>query len=190
MGSIRVWADLSGHYAEPHRHYHTLTHIFHCLRQFDAAKSLLEAPDAVEMAVWFHDVVHHPEAPDNEQRSVELFEHAANSHFQQDLVGKVGELILATTHQQAPHNHDEEVLCDIDFASFGSPWNEFLADSQALRIEQADTPDERFYSGKLKFLKAILERRTIFFTDFFRARYETSARNNIQRYIASLEAAA
>ncbi|MGH8537091.1 MAG: HD domain-containing protein [Gammaproteobacteria bacterium] len=185
---MRVWADLSRHYAEPHRHYHTLTHIFHCLRQLDAAKSLIEAPDAVEIAVWFHDVVHNPEACDNEQRSVELFGRAANGHFQQDLVNKIGELILVTAHREAPRNHDERVLCDIDLASFGSPWDEFLGDSQALRIEQANTPDELFYPAKLKFLKAILERRTIFFTDFFRARYETSARKNIRRYIANLEA--
>ena len=99
---------------------------------------------------------------DNEQRSVELFDLAARSHFQQDFVNKVGELILATAHRGAPHNHDERVLCDIDFASFGSPWDEFLSDSQALRIEQAKTPDELFYPAKLKFLKAILERRTIF----------------------------
>ena len=63
---MRVWPNLSRHYAEPHRHYHTLTHIFRCLRQLDAAKSLIEAPDAVEIAVWFHDVVHDPEACDNE----------------------------------------------------------------------------------------------------------------------------
>ncbi len=187
---MRVWADLSRHYAEPHRHYHTLTHIFRCLRQLDAARSLIEAPDAVEIAVWFHDVVHKPDACDNEQRSVELFDLAASRYFQQDFVNKIGELILATAHRGAPHNHDERVLCDIDFASFGSPWDEFLDDSQALRIEHVKTPDELFYPAKLKFLKAILERRTIFFTDFFRARYETSARKNIQRYIANLEAGA
>ncbi len=185
---VHVWQDLIRHYAEPHRRYHTASHLAYCLQQLDLAKSLMEDPEAVEMAIWFHDVVNNPDAHDNEQRSEELFERAAGSYFEQGFVNKVSALILATAHREVPHNLDERFICDIDFSSFGFPWEQFLWDCDAIRAEQAKSPDELFYAAKLKFLKGLLKRPTIFLTEFFHARYESTARDNIQRYIARLEA--
>ena len=48
-----AYAGLVELYGEPHRHYHTLAHIRHCLRQFDLAAGLMDQPDAVELALWF-----------------------------------------------------------------------------------------------------------------------------------------
>ena len=60
-------------YAEPQRHYHTLAHIQHCLGMFDQCKSLLANPEAVELAIWFHDAIYVPSACDNEALSAELY---------------------------------------------------------------------------------------------------------------------
>jgi predicted metal-dependent HD superfamily phosphohydrolase len=68
-----VYARLVQLYCEPHRHYHTLAHIRHCLREFDQAASLMDHPDAVAMALWFHDAIYVPGAMDNERRSAGLF---------------------------------------------------------------------------------------------------------------------
>jgi len=36
----QVWASLRQHYQEPHRFYHTLGHLAHCLGELDHAKAV------------------------------------------------------------------------------------------------------------------------------------------------------
>ena len=66
-----IFDEISGRYHEAHRRYHTPRHIRHCLGELDLAADLLEDGDAVEMALWFHDVVWEAQAPpaSNERRS-------------------------------------------------------------------------------------------------------------------------
>ena len=52
-----VFESLFKHYSQAHRRYHTPHHIEHCLEQFDWAADLMKDRDAVEMAIWFHDVI-------------------------------------------------------------------------------------------------------------------------------------
>src|SRR5512138_1089411 len=59
-------------YSETHRHYHTVEHIDHCLRELDAEISLAREPAEVELALWFHDAVYNSHRSDNEQKSAEL----------------------------------------------------------------------------------------------------------------------
>ena len=54
------WKKIVAHYSQPHRAHHVLLHIEHCLRELDevkAKRNLLINPDAVEVALWFHDIV-------------------------------------------------------------------------------------------------------------------------------------
>ena len=183
-----VWATLTESYNEPWRHYHTAEHLCHCMQQLDLVWSLLEDPAAVELALWFHDIVLQPDGTDNEQKSADRFQRAAGQHFPADFIENVIGLILATVHDKAPRQQDARYLCDIDLSSLGSPWKQFLTDSTAVRTELSATSDEMFYAAKVRFFNALLDRPTIFFTDFFQSRYERSARNNIQRYIVQIEA--
>ena len=73
MDVIPVYDDLVRRYNEPDRRYHGWAHLTHCLREFDRAAVQMEIPDAVELALWFHDAVYVPCARDNEQRSADLF---------------------------------------------------------------------------------------------------------------------
>jgi predicted metal-dependent HD superfamily phosphohydrolase len=179
-----VYDDLRRRYTEPRRRYHTLDHITHCFQQLDMTTALMEDPDAVEMALWFHDAIYEPGACTNEQKSVELFGHIAQEHFLPIFIGKVCGLILVTMHRQAPEDIDDAFICDIDLSSFGLPWEQFLLDTKALREEQDHISDEAFYPDHLKFLNYLLKRPRIFVSDFFNGRYEQRARQNIERFIA------
>ena len=182
-----AWRALCAGYGAIDRHYHGADHLAFCLAEFDLARALADEPDAVEMAIWFHDSILVPEASDNEPRSSVLFEQLANGHFDAAFVAGVSSLILATTHRRHDTRPDEQLVCDIDLASLGCDWPRFLADCQALRAESLATA-EAYSAAKLRFLGALLARPRIFNTDHFHARYEASARDNIGRLSAMLRA--
>ena len=75
--SAEIHQHLLDAYRESQRFYHTLAHIEHCFGMFDQCESLLDHPEAVELAIWFHDVIYEPGACDNEARSAELYQQLA-----------------------------------------------------------------------------------------------------------------
>ena len=179
--------EVQTRYKETHRRYHTPVHIAHCLQQFDAARGLMDNANAVELAVWYHDVVYDIGADDNEARSAEFFVRHANGVLNDKLTETVHELIMVTMHLcSLPASTDQAFLVDIDLSSFGLPWERFLRDSVAVRDEFPDISDEAFYPRQQKFLGALLGREHFCFTEFFRHRHERQARDNISAYLQML----
>jgi predicted metal-dependent HD superfamily phosphohydrolase len=185
MNVTPVYDDLVRHYNEPFRYYHGWSHLTHCLREFDRTAAWMETPDAVELALWFHDAVYVPGARDNEQLSADLFSQWGRTWFSPTLVDKVCGYILITMHRQTPDNGDESYMVDIDLSSFGEQWSTFLRDTRNVRKEQAHVPDAIYYPAHARFLKMLLNRPRIFYTDFFFECYEQSARRNIERLLTS-----
>lgn len=184
-----VYEELVQYYSEPQRAYHTPAHVAHCLRQLDLARAHVPDPDAVEMALWFHDAIYEPGAPDNELNSAELFLSRAGAEADAELCRKVYDLVLGTVHRgDPPADPDGQYVVDIDLSGFGLPWEDFRRDSEAVREEFAGVPDEEFFRGHVGFLRSLVERPRFYSTRFFRERYETQARENIRRYIDELRA--
>ncbi|MFZ4789998.1 MAG: hypothetical protein ACOYMW_03720 [Candidatus Competibacteraceae bacterium] len=182
-----AYAELVQRYREPHRHYHTLTHIRHCLRQFDQAVDLMDHPDAVEIALWFHDAIYVPGAVDNERRSADLFrEWSAAIDAAADFQESVSDLVMATTHRTPPLWRDGQFMVDIDLSSFGLPWEDCEQDGRRIRAECAHLTDDQYYPGHLRFLLTLQNRPAFFFTDFFQQRYGPAAHDNINRIVANL----
>jgi len=182
-----VFEELARRYSEPRRCYHGWTHLLNCLDRFDLAAALMHDSAAVEMALWFHDAVYEPGAPDNEQKSAELFVLLARRQFFPEFVNKVYEFILLTRHQEAPRGWDGRFAVDIDLSSFASSWDKFVRDSDNIRSENDHLADGVFYPKQVSFLRSLLERPSIFHSDYFYARYERIARLNITRLIAKLQ---
>ena len=185
-GLEAAWKAISTGYAEPHRYYHDKEHLAHCLEQLDLAAGHIGQPDQVEMAIWFHDLINEPGRPDNEHASAEFFRRTAEARMAQSFIDNVVDLILVTTHRDQPADPDHQFICDIDMASFGCPWECFLEDSAAVKAEFPGS-EEEFYRGKRAFLQSLLQRPRIFLTDFFNARYEQQARENIGRLIQMID---
>jgi predicted metal-dependent HD superfamily phosphohydrolase len=184
-----AYAELAALYSEPHRHYHTLAHIRHCLRQFDLAADLMDQPDAVEMALWFHDAIYIPGAMDNERRSTDLFRAwSAAAGAVADFQESVSALVMATTHRTPPPWQDGQFIVDIDLSSFGLPWEDCEQDGQRIRAECAHLTDDQYYPGHLRFVLALQNRPAFFFTEFFQQRYGQTAQDNINRIVANLAA--
>jgi len=181
-----VWQNLQRHYQEPHRFYHTLDHLAHCLGELDAAKDHITELNATEMAIWFHDVIYHYGARDNEILSVDYFRTLAEPTMPAQFVDRVSEFIIATQHSGAAQDGSVAFVVDLDLSGFGLPWEDYLADSDALRLEAQGVGDEQYYQGKLRFLGELQRWPSLFQTSFFRQRLESVAQKNIARYTAEL----
>lgn len=181
-----VWDAWQRSYAEPHRKYHDQRHVFRCLEQLDLASGLVQAFESVELAIWFHDIVNEPGQPDNEARSAARFRELAQEALPRDLVQRVERLVLVTTHREPIMDQDEQVICDIDLASFGCQWACFLDDSADIQAEFRGS-EMAYYRQKRLALAAVLRRPRIFATDFFHYLYEFQARDNIRKYLQVLD---
>jgi predicted metal-dependent HD superfamily phosphohydrolase/tetratricopeptide (TPR) repeat protein len=182
----RVCRAVFERYTDGARRYHTLDHIRHCLAQVDLAAGLLPDADAMRLAVWFHDVVYDAAADDNEARSADLFREFADPVLPAGLVQDVARLVHVTRFGETPRREDEAYMVDVDYSSFGRPWDEFLADSLAVRAERPDLGDAQYAAQQTRFLESLLARDALYRTGFFRDRYESVARDNISRYLAML----
>ena len=174
---------LTGHYSEPGRYYHNLAHVNHCLGQARLVAGLLPDVHALELAIWFHDVVYDPRAHDNEARSATLFRELSGPVMAAAIVDHVERLVLVTQAGRTPRQADEACMVDIDYSSFGLPWEPFLADSLAVRAERSHLTDEQYVVQQSGMLQGLLRREAVFTTELFRARYEDTARSNIARYL-------
>lgn len=184
-----VLVDLAARYAAPDRHYHTLTHVQHCLRELDGIASLAHQPDLVEAAIWFHDCIYDPRRHDNEERSAELAAEIMLSFgMPPEAIKKVRQLILATRHDLVPDDPDAQLLVDIDLAILGAPAPLFDAYEMTIRLEYAHVPGAAFRAGRAAVLRSFLERPWIYTTDPIRQRYEQQARQNLTRSLERLAA--
>ncbi len=184
-----VYINILERYSEPHRHYHNLSHVNHCLGELKTAEYLAVNIKAVKMAIWFHDAIYDIKATDNEERSAELAKIVLkNASLSDEFTELVVNLILATKHTSPPTDPDAKLIIDIDLSSLGTPDEIFDENGQQIRKEYGWVAENLFNDGRVKFLKSLLppNRATIYLTQFFRDKYEAQAQKNIARAIAQL----
>lgn len=187
--SHAVYNDLVARYSEPHRAYHTLEHIGHCLDEFEQVRQLATNPDAVELALWYHDAIYDTNAKDSEKRSSALaVEMVRNASLSDNLGQSVANLIIATKHSATPTDSDVQLIVDIDLSILGQPENRFDEYERQIRKEYKLVADDKFAAGRSAILRSFLDRPSIYSTQFFRNKYEMQARRNIARLLARLRA--
>jgi len=174
-------------YREPHRRYHTLAHIEHCLAMFEQCKSLVASADALELAIWMHDVILEPGRRDNEAVSAELYLDLSADAHSDEMRQLITRLIMATLHDgDSLADADSIYMVDIDLSSFALSWDGFLRDSLDLRAENPHLSDADYYRNQTGFQRMLLARPRFFLSDFFFERYEQQARSNLDRYFEYL----
>jgi predicted metal-dependent HD superfamily phosphohydrolase len=196
LGLKWAWPSLgliTKQYGEPHRKYHTIHHIEHCIGELTSARGVVQPHDflLVNMAVWYHDVVYDTHRTDNEEKSAR-FAHRILQRYGLPQVDadRVAQMILATKHiGEVPADVATQVLLDVDLSFLGAPWDRYLEGYELrIREEYFWVSDTQFAVARAQFLRSLLSRERIFFTDTFRVRYEAQARENVNRAIVLLEA--
>lgn len=186
--ATEVWFErLANLYSEPHRHYHNSQHIVDCLREFDSTRNLAHEPQAVELAIWFHDVIYNPRAADNEEQSAELaVQFITETGIGKELQKAVTQLVLATKHHDDSVHHDAVLMVDIDLSIFGKDPALFWKYEEQIRREYEWVPADIFATKRTEILEKFLARPKIFGTEFFFAKYEAQARGNLAESVRRL----
>jgi len=182
-----VFETLNSLYSQPHRFYHNLTHIDHCLRELSSIKSSAKDYDSLELAIWYHDAVYETRRDDNEKKSAELAKEICEiNNFTDDFTTRVYQLILSTKHCGEPSDPDTKILLDVDLSILGQEEDIFKEYEDNIRKEYIWVPSDIFKAERKKILQSFLDRKSIYLTDYFKDKYEIIARDNLKKSIRCL----
>lgn len=202
-----LWGIVRSAYTEPHRQYHDLSHLAALFASFDRIRHLLHHPDAVEDALWWHDLVYSVDKnrDENEVRSAMLMRKSLVRHALPllqaqpafwDAVEVAGEFILATIDHaiSSPVLRNDEALAadaavflDMDLAVLAEDEPGLRRFEAGVRQEYIQYDDRAYTFGRIVVLKGMLNREKIFLSPVF-APLEPKARANLQWLIAELTA--
>jgi predicted metal-dependent HD superfamily phosphohydrolase len=155
-------------------------------------RASLHDPEAVEAAIWFHDAIYDSRTKDNEAKSAALAEKKLAGRTDEQRLGRITAMIIATATHELPHfgdehfDHDAALFLDMDLAILGAAPDAFDAYEQAVRREYGWVEEPMWRAGRSAVLKNFLARPHIFHTKEFRQRFEAQARQNMARSIEAL----
>ena len=183
------WDEIKTHYNSKSRHYHNLSHIYNMLLQIEVLESSIINYDLCRFTIWYHDIIYKSTKKNNELKSAEF---AKNRLKPLDLDEKSIEIVQKLIKSTQKHelvlreNDDNAYVLDLDLSILGSNWDTYKKYTDNIRKEYAIYPDFMYSSGRKKVLAHFLNRDTLYFTDYFRNKYENQARENLKREIELL----
>jgi predicted metal-dependent HD superfamily phosphohydrolase len=184
-----VWNDLVHRYSEPHRRYHSLSHIAALLRHAEAQRAHIAHPELVDFAIWFHDVIYDTHAKDNERLSAEWARCAMTAMQIDDRhIPCVMACIAATDGHKItlPEIVDMSLFLDIDLSVLGASPDVYQQYSQAIRQEYDWVPLDQYRAGRSQVLQKFLQRPALYFTPTMADQFEQQARVNLASELRSL----
>lgn len=187
------WKNIYSHYTQPHRYYHSLTHLEQMFGHFDKVESLLADPISVALAIWYHDIIYQPDHSDNERQSANYFKQQLAKQLPQQLTSRVESLIIMTADHQLQNSEDTgcsnridqdaSYFLDMDLAILGADWITYLGYVKKVRLEYQQVALADYKAARSAILEGFLERDMLYFSKLFFDRYEQQARENIKREI-------
>ncbi|MGV8847670.1 HD domain-containing protein [Tessaracoccus sp.] len=182
-----VAAELLHRWAEPHRFYHSATHLADGL----AALDLLGAGRLERMAFWFHDAVHTNSTPQDEEASARLVAQLLGPYESGATIAEIQRLVLLTAgHHTESGDVAGQRVCDADLSALGADECTYGSNVDGIRAELPRLSTEEWLLGRSAFLTRFLERERFFATVVGHELWESRARSNVQRELAQLRSAA
>lgn len=175
--------ELLQRWSEPHRSYHSTTHLVSGLEALEE----LGGTQLERVAFWFHDAVHTNTTPADEVASAKLAGELLAGHFSAADIREVRRLVMLTTHHQpAPDDEAGCRVCDADLSGMGADWDAYVDNIAGLRVEFPQLDAEQWSHGRSRFLVKFLQRDWLFNTWQARHLWEDKARANMVRELACL----
>ena len=190
---VGLQAELMTAWAETHRHYHDQRHLRECLALWARWRGQCERAGEVAVALWFHDAVYDPRAPQAGSNELNSAAWAARSLIHAGLPSetaqRVHDLVMATQHD-APaalsSDADAQLLVDIDLSILGSPPERFERYDQDVRKEYAWVPGLRYRTKRAQVLQGFLERPRLYHGEAAVDLLECQARINLAAALSRL----
>lgn len=183
-----LFREIAQKYQSPDRAYHNLDHVESVLQFLNQYKSTIKDWSAVQLAVWFHDVIYNTKSKDNEEASAVYAKDILHKlGLPQQTVGRVETLVLATKkHEAIAGDTDLEIFLDADLSILGESEAIYDAYATAIRQEYAWVPEDIYRQERIKILNSFLTRDRIYFNNEVNNTLQTRARQNIEREISRL----
>lgn len=172
--------ELSRHYSDPGRFYHTLEHIQNVIETVESLRCHAQNFHAIKLAAWLHDVIYDSKASDNEEQSAE-FSQALCEKLSIPDGPSVAALILKTKTHDPNDNLDAQVLIDADLAILGAIESAYRTYAENIRREYDWVPEPEYRTGRRRVLERFLAKPKIY---RFLSHLEDSARHNITAELA------
>lgn len=175
-------------YADPTRGYHDTRHLAEVLTRVAELAEHGASFDrtSVALAAWFHDSVYDGER-DAEERSAAWAEDALPSLTDTGTVAEVARLVrLTETHRPDDEDANGCALSDADLAILAAPTQRYAEYVAAVRTEYGHLPDDVFLKGRTGVLRDLLAKPRLFHTTYALDQWETPARANVERELATL----
>ncbi len=192
----KVGEALLDRWSEPGRHFHNVRHLTDVLARVDELAEETHEPDLVRLAAWYHGAVFDSAERASYARRGGEDEAASAALARRELtdlglpaasVDRVAHLVTALRrHMPDPEDFDCAVLCDADLAMLAAEpqrYKSYLAD---VRAEYAHLPLEEFVRARIKILRKLADRRSLFVSPLGAA-WEESARQNVGAELHRLE---
>lgn len=189
---LKTLSELSILYTQPHRHYHNLNHIHHCLRELDECDvDIVEKNyEEIELFIWFHDAIYDPRSTMNETKSALLFE----NWFEKQTIQKIEVFNVVYEAIYFTMNHINrkqypviDYMLDIDLSILGASTKDYLEYRNNIRQEYSFVDNFDFCNKRIEVLNRFLKKDFIYRTEYFRKKYEEKARRNITKEIIYLK---
>lgn len=187
---LKLWSEIESNYSKKSRYYHSLTHIKDMLNWSAKVMNVINDNISFLFALWYHDIVYKAFKNNNEEKSAELAKNRLQAlGLAPNKIQRIGLLINSTKKHEVLINDntfDNHYLLDIDLSILGANWDTYKKYCTDIRKEYSIYPTFIYNKERKRVLQNFLKRDTLFFTDYFKAKLEEKARNNIKRELELL----
>ena len=185
--AVETGRALLAAWAEPHRRYHSVTHLRDVLDSVELLADHAEDADAVRLAAWYHDSVYNGRPDDEELSACRAETELAGLDADAAFVAEVARLVRMTAaHNPEPGDHNAEVLSDADLASLAIDGERYRRNSADIRLEFAHVDEHLFRAGRAAIIAALLAGPSLYRTRVGRQRWEDAARANLKAELDAL----
>lgn len=183
----RLWAEIEKKYTKKDRRYHTLLHLENMFLELESVKDKISDFVTISFSVFYHDVIYDATSKSNEEKSAEVSKvRLTELGLDKDRINLIFNQIIATKAHEMSEDADTNFLLDADLSVLGKDFETYSEYTQMIRKEYSIYPDILYKPGRKKVLKHFLELTSIFKTDYFKEKYESQARKNIEAEIQLL----
>ncbi|RYY53014.1 MAG: hypothetical protein EOO09_19460 [Chitinophagaceae bacterium] len=184
----QLWSELSSAYTGRARYYHNLHHLDHLLAELLPLKDILADWQSIVFAIAYHDIIYSIRKSDNEERSAAVAQlRLKKAGFTDVRIARCVSHILYTKGHGTSPDPDANLFTDGDLSVLGSAPAKYQEYVKQIRREYGLYPSFVYNPGRIKVLSHFLAMPQIFKTDFFRDRYESQARINLQWELGELK---